>query len=515
MVLAGLLFGFVVGVGLIAGWKYIMDKRSKHRIQKTAATELFNLIDEGELKKLCGENYPSHISFLTYEKVSWLNKMLVKFWPYVVQATEELVKMKLEPMLETYRPAGISSLRLDKFHLGKIPPQIDGVRIQRLRKSQVHMDLDFKWGGNGDIVLNIGVIGTKLPVQLKNLSFFGTVRVIFQLSEDMPCISALVVALLPKPKFNIEYTLKVIGGSTGTIPGLGDMIEDLVESSVSDSLEWPHRIVLPVGDTPANIISDLGLKLQGKLKVTVVKATGLKSQERIGKSDPYVRLYVRVLFKKKTTTKDSNLNPEWNESFEFDVEDTETQTLVLQVKDEDIGTDKELGIAALSLHDLKPDTEVVITQPLLKHLDTVKHKDKGDRGSITVKLLYHPYTREEQDRAMAAEKKELELKEKLKNAGVVGGTMDAVGGAVGGGAKLVGTGLTTVGSGGVKLVGTGVNAVGSGVGMVGSGVVKAGRMMSSGVKRLSSSNRLVNTTSTPINGSPMHDVNGMQKVKEV
>lgn len=28
-----------------------------------------------------------------------------------------------------------------------------------------------------------------------------------------------------QPKFNIEYTLKVIGGSTGTIPGLGDMIE--------------------------------------------------------------------------------------------------------------------------------------------------------------------------------------------------------------------------------------------------------------------------------------------------
>ena len=62
-----------------------------------------------------------------------------------------------------------------------------------------------------------------------------------------------------------------------------------------------------------------------------MKASGLKSQEKFGKSDPYVRLYVRVLFKKKTTTKDSNLNPEWNESFEFDVEDTETQTLVLQV----------------------------------------------------------------------------------------------------------------------------------------------------------------------------------------
>lgn len=77
--------------------------------------------------------------------------------------------------------------------------------------------------------------------------------------------------------------------------------------------------------------SDLGLKLQGKLRVTVVKATALKNKEKIGKSDPYVRLYVRVLFKKKTKVIDNNLNPEWNEVFEFDVEDTETQTLVLQV----------------------------------------------------------------------------------------------------------------------------------------------------------------------------------------
>lgn len=41
-----------------------------------------------------------------------------------------------------------------------------GVKIQRLQKSQVHMDLDFKWDGDGDIVLNIGVMGTKLPVQV-------------------------------------------------------------------------------------------------------------------------------------------------------------------------------------------------------------------------------------------------------------------------------------------------------------------------------------------------------------
>jgi len=79
--------------------------------------------------------------------------------------------------------------------------------------------------------------------------------------------------------------------------------------------------------------SDLGLKLQGRLKVTVVRATALKNEERFGKSDPYVRLFVRVLFKEKTKTISSNLNPEWKDHnvFEFDVEDTETQTLILQV----------------------------------------------------------------------------------------------------------------------------------------------------------------------------------------
>lgn len=66
--------------------------------------------------------------------------------------------------------------------------------------------------------------------------------------------------------------------------------------------------------------------------MTVVRATELKNMEMVGKSDPYVRLFVRVLFKTKTTVKDNNLNPVWNEVFEMDVEDQETQLLILQVR---------------------------------------------------------------------------------------------------------------------------------------------------------------------------------------
>lgn len=53
--------------------------------------------------------------------------------------------------------------------------------------------------------------------------------------------------------------------------------------------------------------------------------------EMIGKSDPYVVLYIRPLFKVKTKVIDNNLNPTWDQTFELIAEDKETQSLTLEV----------------------------------------------------------------------------------------------------------------------------------------------------------------------------------------
>lgn len=164
------------------------------------------------------------------------------------------------------------------------------------------------------------------------------------------------------------------------------------------------------------LCSELELKPQGKLTVTIVRATSLKNQEFVGKSDPYVVLYVRPVFKVKTKVVDDNLNPVWNETFELLAEDQETQSIVfevialsksflkqfcsfyrvimindttcaLQVYDEDnLQQDKRMGIAKLSLQELKPEVTKEIELSLLSSLDTLKIKDKKDRGSLTVKV---------------------------------------------------------------------------------------------------------------------------------
>jgi len=372
-----------------------------------------------------------------------------------------VVKESVEPLLDDYRPPGIKSLKFSKFSLGTVSPKIEGIRIQNLQPGQIIMDIDFRWGGDPSIILAVDAVVASLPIQLKDLQVYTVIRVVFQLSEEIPCISAVVVALLADPEPKIQYTLKAVGGSLTAVPGLSDMIDDTVNSIVSDMLQWPHRLVVPLG---VNVdTSDLELKPQGRLSVTVVKATSLKNKELIGKSDPYVRLYVRPMFKVKTKVIDDNLNPEWNETFELIVEDKETQSVIFEVYDEDkLQQDKRLGVAKLALNSLEPEITREVTLKLLHSVDPLKNRDTKDRGTLHLKVMYHPFTKEEQFEALEAEKRAIEERKRLKEAGIIGNTMDAVGGA----ASLVGSG-----------VGAGVGLVGSGIGAVGSGLGKAGKFM--------------------------------------
>ncbi|XP_074273090.1 calcium-dependent lipid-binding protein-like [Silene latifolia] len=487
--ISGVMLGMVFGIALMAGWHRMTQHRSTKRTAKAADIKVLASLGREELKKICGDSFPEWISFPVFEQVKWLNKQLSKLWPFVADAAELVIRESVEPLLEQYRPTGISSLKFNKLTLGTVAPKIEGIRVQSLQKGQIIMDIDLRWGGDPNIILGVeAAVVASIPIQLKDLKVFTVIRVIFQLSEEIPCISAVVVALLSDPKPRIDFTLKAIGGSLTALPGLSDMIHDTVESIVIDTLQWPHRIVVPIGG-PVDT-SDLELRPQGRLTVTIVKANDLKNKEMIGKSDPYTVIHIRPLFKYKTKVVEDNLNPVWNETFEVIAEDKETQSLMIEVFDKDIGQDKKLGIAKLPLIDLIPDTPKEVDLKLNESLDSTKAKK--DRGIITLKVVYHPFTKEEQNAAMEAEKRIEEEKKAMKEAGLIGSTVDALDGA----ASLVGSGVGMVGTG----IGSGVGFVGSGLGAMGSGLSKAGRFMGRTITGHSSSRR--SGSSTPVNPAP-------------
>ncbi|KAL3643600.1 hypothetical protein CASFOL_014415 [Castilleja foliolosa] len=141
-------------------------------------------------------------------------------------SAEAIIKDSVEPSLEEYRPPGITSLKFSKLSLGTMAPKIEGTRVQSLKEGEITMEIDLRWGGDPNIVLAVQAAHVaSIPFQLKDLQVFTIVRAIFQLSDEIPCISAVVVALLAEPKRQIDYTLKAVGGSLTAIPGLSDMID--------------------------------------------------------------------------------------------------------------------------------------------------------------------------------------------------------------------------------------------------------------------------------------------------
>lgn len=387
--LFGLVVGVIVGLALIVAFVKSENARSKRRSELANTVAAFaRMTVEDSRKIFTPDQYPSWVVFSKRQKLKWLNSHLEKIWPYVNEAASDLIKMNVEPVLESYRPVVLASLKFSKFTLGTVAPQFTGVEIVEDGSEGITMELEMQWDGNPSIILDIKTyLGVALPVQVKNIGFTGVFRLIFRpLVDELPCFGAVCVSL--RQKKNLDFKLKVVGGDVTAIPGIADAIEGTIRDAIEDSIMWPVRKVIPIlpGD-----YSDLELKPVGKLEVKLVQAKGLTNKDFIGKSDPFAELYVRPVRDKIKKSKiiNNDLNPVWNEHFQFIVEDPLTQHLVIKIyDDEGLQASELIGCAHVKLNELEPGKVKDVWLPLVKDLEI--QRDKKDRGHVNLELLYCP-----------------------------------------------------------------------------------------------------------------------------
>lgn len=386
----GLVFGIPVGVGLVVLFVRSENARTKSRFDLAAIVAAFaKMTVEDSRKILPGEYYPSWVVFSQRQKLNWLNLELNKIWPFVNEAASELIRSSVEPILEQYKAGVLASLKLSKLTLGTVAPQFTGVSIIENDDSGVTMELEVQWDGNPNIVLDIQTaLGVSLPIQVKNVAFTGVFRLVFKpLVDVLPCFGAVSYSLREKKK--LDYTLKIVGGELSSIPGVSDAIEDTIHDAIDDSITWPVRKIIPIipGD-----YSDLELKQVGTLEVKLVQAKNLTNKDLIGKSDPFAKLFIRPLRDriKRSKTISNDLNPIWNEHFEFVVEDPTTQQLTVKIfDDEGVQASEYIGGVIVKLKDLQPGKVKDVWLKLLKDLEI--QRDKKDRGQVHLELLYCPY----------------------------------------------------------------------------------------------------------------------------
>ncbi|KAM6553323.1 hypothetical protein CsatB_014085 [Cannabis sativa] len=386
----GLVLGITFGLAVIVGFVKSENHRSRRRSELATTVAAFARMTVDDSRKIFpSEFYPSWVSFTQWQKLKWLNQHLSKIWPYVNEAASELIKTNVEPVLEQYRPIILSSLKFSKFTLGTVAPQFTGIRIVEDDGASVILDLEMKWDGNPSIVLDIKtLVGVRLPVQVKNIGFTGVFRLIFKpLVNELPCFGAVCYSL--KEKKDLDFTLKVIGGDISAIPGLYSSIEGTIRDAIEDTMTWPVRKIIPIipGD-----YSDLELKPVGTLEVKLVQAKQLTNKDLVGKSDPYAVLYIRPLRERMKTSKTINndLNPIWNEHFEFIVEDETTQHLVVKIYDsESLQSSELIGCAQVRLNELQPGKVKDVWLKLVKDLEV--QRDNKNRGQVQLELLYCPF----------------------------------------------------------------------------------------------------------------------------
>ncbi|CAI8599603.1 unnamed protein product [Vicia faba] len=383
--ISGMFIGFTIGILLIIAFARQESTRSKRRTDLAKTIARFARMTVEDSRKLLPPNfYPPWV-------LNWLNVQLQKIWPFVDEAASELIRNNVEPILEQYRPVILSSLTFSKLTLGNVAPQFTGISIieEDSGPNGITMEFDMQWDGTPNIVLDIKTkVGVVLPVQVKNIGFTGVFRLIFKpLVNEFPAFGAVCFSL--REKKALDFTLKVVGGDISSLPGISDAIEETIRDAIEDSITWPVRKIIPIipGD-----YSNLELKPIGILDVKLVQAKNLANKDIIGKSDPYAVVFVRPLRNKTKTSKtiSNQLNPIWNEHFEFVIEDASTQHLTIRIfDDEGIQAAELIGCAQVSLKDLEPGKVKDVWLKLVKDLEI--QRDNKYRGEVHLELLYCPH----------------------------------------------------------------------------------------------------------------------------
>ncbi|XP_057595541.1 extended synaptotagmin-3 isoform X4 [Hippopotamus amphibius kiboko] len=300
-------------------------------------------------RELRGQHLPAWIYFPDVERVEWANKIISQIWPYLSMIMENKFREKLEPKIRE-KSVYLRTFTFTKLYFGQKCPRVNGVKAhtnQRNRR-QVVLDLQICYIGDCEISVEL----QKIQAGVNGIQLQGTLRIILEpLLVDKPFVGAVTMFFLQKPHLQINWT-----GLTNLLdaPGINEVTESLLEDLIAAHLVLPNRVTVPV--KKGLDVTNLRFPLPcGVIRVHLLEAEKLAQKDSFlgirGKSDPYAKVSIGLQhFRSRTIYK--NLNPTWNEVFEFIVYEVPGQDLEVDLYDEDTDKDDFLGSLQICLGDV-------------------------------------------------------------------------------------------------------------------------------------------------------------------
>ncbi|XP_027700977.1 extended synaptotagmin-3 [Vombatus ursinus] len=342
----------ILGAFLWMWWR--KNRRWKHS-RLAAAFEFLD--NERQLigKELRDQQLPAWIHFPDVERVEWVNKIISQIWPYLGMIMEKKLREKLQPKIRE-KSTHLKTFTFTKLCFGQKCPKVNGVKAHTSQCNRRRITLDLQICYIGDCEISVEL--QKMPAGVNGIQLQGTLRVILEpLLFDKPFVGAVTVFFLQKPHLQINWTglLNLLDA-----PGINEMSDSMFEDLIAAHLVLPNRVTVPV--KKGLNITNLRFPLPcGVIRVCLLEAEKLERKDGFlglkGKSDPYALVTIGLQnFRSKTVYR--NLNPIWNEVFEFIVYEVPGQDLEVDLYDEDTDKDDFLGSLQINLGDVMKNSVV-------------------------------------------------------------------------------------------------------------------------------------------------------------
>ena len=269
--------GGAVASGFFMGWQQSKKSKGKEKTASRQALADLATLDESEIQELVGE-LPAWLAFRDVERAGWLNKVLAAAWPYLDQATSNVIVAALDPILKATRPSFLTTLSFERFSFGNIPASFEGVKVyETTGDGSVEIDLRVFWAGDPDVVLGVRAAQDSLsvPVSLTEFECSFTLRLIFApLLGVFPCFGALTIALMEEPQ--LDFDLRVVGGDVTLVPGLKAPLKQYILALIASWMVWPRCITVAIPGTGYTlpVDEDAEKPTAGLLHITVVGHDG-------------------------------------------------------------------------------------------------------------------------------------------------------------------------------------------------------------------------------------------------
>merc|ERR1712142_965895 len=217
---------------------------------------------------------------------------------------------------------------------------------------------------------------SNLPTAVKRTSVKSSKSITRHFDSDGNMIEEIVGEENPlienefweKPSVDIQGGQQVTSSSTRlttikrTVDELGNIIDEEVGTVESADPHSQVRILEEIQSNKSNLKNEIqktmDVKENGKLIFTLHGARDLEDKDWVGKSDPYAVVTLgQTVF--KTQTFPNNLNPDFEQKMEFEINKTSLGSLNIEIFDEDITRDGCLGNTTIEISTIKMDKKIV------------------------------------------------------------------------------------------------------------------------------------------------------------